>query len=514
MSKKIKDVTLLKFLGKGSYGTVYLSTKDGKPGYFATKQIERSIADKPSFYKYFENELRLLKDLHHPNIVHLEDVKKDHNYYYIVMEYVNGGSLTDCLKKYKIKYGKAFPEEIVQYLMRQIVDAIKYIHQRNIIHRDLKLDNIMVNFDNANDKNNLNMMRAKIKIIDFGFATKLTPDKNNLATTVLGSPINMDPLILNEMANRGKKINQLGYDQQSDIWSLGTICYELLIGQAVFDAQTMNDLVKKVESGGYSVPTSLSSEIVSFLNGMLQYNGKDRLDANALSVHPFLTKNVRDFSKIDTRKVSRKIDNKGLNINIKKNQTIWGIFNEEDEKKLIGINPKNLGPSPANVIKPIPEYQPNNMPNNMHIHGKTQKNIPRIHIDIPQNKNYNKTNSKNYPYQMPQHNIYGIPMTPDQPKYGRPQFPNMNMNNNFFPQMLPYPQNQQFQPGMGDFNPMFNYPTFAPSPMTFNRNFITNNRNIYSSQGYNSNQITNKQQFHGYTKINNYDDSEDLCSIQ
>jgi len=163
------------------------------------------MADKPSFYKYFENELRLLKDLHHPNIVHLEDVKKDHNYYYIVMEYVNGGSLTDCLKKYKIKYGKAFPEEIVQYLMRQIVDAIKYIHQRNIIHRDLKLDNIMVNFDNANDKNNLNMMRAKIKIIDFGFATKLTPDKNNLATTVLGSPINMDPLILNEMANRGKK---------------------------------------------------------------------------------------------------------------------------------------------------------------------------------------------------------------------------------------------------------------------------------------------------------------------
>ena len=154
------------------------------------------------------------------------------------------------------------------------------------------------------------------------------------------------------------------------------------------------------------------------------------------------------------------------------------------------------------------------MPNNMHIHGKTQKNIPRIHIDIPQNKNYNKTNSKNYPYQMPQHNIYGIPMTPDQPKYGRPQFPNMNMNNNFFPQMLPFPQNQQFQPGMGDFNPMFNYPTFAPSPMTFNRNIITNNRNIYSAQGFNSNQIINKQQFHGYTKINNYDDSEDLCSIQ
>ena len=122
MNTRIKDITLLKFIGKGSFGTVYLSKKDGKPGYFATKQIERAMADKPGYYKYFENELRLLKDLHHPNIVHLEDVKKDDKYYYIVMEYVNGGSLTDCLKKYQKKNnGKSFPEEIVQYLMRQIV---------------------------------------------------------------------------------------------------------------------------------------------------------------------------------------------------------------------------------------------------------------------------------------------------------------------------------------------------------------------------------------------------------
>ena len=508
MSKKIKDVTLLKFLGKGSYGTVYLSTKDGKPGYFATKQIERSMADKPSFYKYFENELRLLKDLHHPNIVHLEDVKKDHNYYYIVMEYVNGGSLTDCLKKYKIKYGKAFPEEIVQYLMRQIVDAIKYIHQRNIIHRDLKLDNIMVNFDNANDKNNLNMMRAKIKIIDFGFATKLTPDKHNLATTVLGSPINMDPLILKEMANRGKRINQLGYDQQSDIWSLGTICYELLIGQTVFDAKTMDDLVKKVESGNYSIPTSVSKEMASFLNGMLQYEGKDRLTANELAAHPFLNKNVRDFNKIDTRKVSKKINNKGLNINVKKNQTIWGIFNEEDEKKLIGINPKNLGPAPQ--IKPIVD-QPNNA--HIHIHGNTQKNIPRIHIDINQNNNHNRKNSNNYPYPTPQNNIYGMPMTPNQRPYMPPQFPNMNRN--FFPPMQPFPQNSPFQKGMGGFGPMFNFPTFAPSPMTFNRNFINNNRNIQTPQGHISNPKSNKNQIFVFSNTNNFDDDfDDVCSFQ
>ncbi len=498
MSTRIKDITLLKFIGKGSFGTVYLSKKDGKSGYFATKQIERSMADKPGYYKYFENELRILKDLHHPNIVHLEDVKKDDKYYYIVMEFVNGGSLTDCLKKYQMKYGKSFPEEIVQYLMRQIVDAIKFIHKRNIIHRDLKLDNIMVNFDNDNDKNNLNMMRAKVKIIDFGFATKLTPDKNNLAQTALGSPINMDPLILNVMAKKGKDLKQLGYDDKADIWSLGTICYELLIGKTVFNAETMNDLVQKVESGNYHVPTSLSREMVSFLNSMLQYDGSKRLNAEELSKHAFLTKDVRNFTKINTRQVQRKIDNKGLNINIKRNQTIWSIFNEEDEQKLIGINDGNNAP-----MKPIPEYPQDNTAHKRH---NTDKNVHKMIII---NKNYGKSNSNNYPFVGQPTSIYGQNMSPNQNNNYMPQYPNFNPLNN----MSPFPQNNAFNSG---FNPMMLYPTFDPSPNTFNRNF---NRNVIqiNSQGYTSNYMGSGYQEKIYVypnSMNRNNEVVDLCSIQ
>ena len=498
MSTRIKDITLLKFIGKGSFGTVYLSKKDGKSGYFATKQIERSMADKPGYYKYFENELRILKDLHHPNIVHLEDVKKDDKYYYIVMEFVNGGSLTDCLKKYQMKYGKSFPEEIVQYLMRQIVDAIKFIHKRNIIHRDLKLDNIMVNFDNDNDKNNLNMMRAKVKIIDFGFATKLTPDKNNLAQTALGSPINMDPLILNVMAKKGKDLKQLGYDDKADIWSLGTICYELLIGKTVFNAETMNDLVQKVESGNYHVPTSLSREMVSFLNSMLQYDGSKRLNAEELSKHAFLTKDVRNFTKINTRQVQRKIDNKGLNINIKRNQTIWSIFNEEDEQKLIGINDGNNAP-----MKPIPEYPQDNTAHKRH---NTDKNVHKMIII---NKNYGKSNSNNYPFVGQPTSIYGQNMSPNQNNNYMPQYPNFNPLNN----MSPFPQNNAFNSG---FNPMMLYPTFDPSPNTFNRNF---NRNVIqiNSQGYTSNYMGPGYQEKIYVypnSMNRNNEVVDLCSIQ
>ena len=385
---QIEDITLIKSLGKGSFGEVFLSTKKGKKEFFATKKIDRKTADQPSFKKYFENEIVILNSLNHPNIVKLEDLKKSTNNYYIVMEYINGGSLTDCLKKYQKIYGRSFPEDILQYIMRQIVDAIKYIHSRNIIHRDLKLDNIMVSFDNDNDKNNLNMMRARIKIIDFGLAIKLS--KNNMAYTALGSPINMDPLILKKFLKKGGDINKLGYDLKADIWSLGTICYEMLIGEAVFDAKTLNDLVQKVENGSYSVPTSLSKEIVSFLNGMLQYIGDKRLSAEELAKHDFLIKKIKDFTKIDIRRVSKKINNKGLNINVKKNQTIWAIFNEEDEKKLLNIKGgKNLSDNKNDEVLFTRDKRTN-----------TGTNIPRNVYDNQDliNKNYQKANSNQYPY--------------------------------------------------------------------------------------------------------------------
>ena len=464
MNTRVQDITLLNVLGKGAFGTVYLSRKDGKNTYFATKQIDRTMADKPGFQKYFKNELLILKSLKHNNIVHLEDLKIDNKYYYIVMESSNGGSLTDCLKKYKQRNnGKSFTEEIVQYLMRQIVSAIKYIHEKKIIHRDLKLDNIMVSFINDSDKNNLNMLRSTIKIIDFGFSIQLT--QNNLASSVLGSPINMDPSILKELANKGKKINHLGYDQKADIWSLGTICYELLIGQSVFNAETMNELVRKVESGNYTLPTSVSSEIVSFLNGMLQYKGENRLSADELYRHPFLTKNVREFKRIDTSKVRKKINKDGLNINVKKNQTIWGIFNENVENQLLGINARNNGPAPP--LQPIPEYQhPNDTKRT------NSEKIQRQPVNMPTYHNYNRANTANYNYQGPTNSIYGQNMIPNQTQ-GMPQYPGFHQAPTY-PPPIPQSQPTSYSSGMGGYNQLVDYPTFAPSPYTFASNIYHN----------------------------------------
>ena len=283
----VDNLVLEKCIGKGSFGEVYITSKKGSTEKFATKKMEREQIEGTEAMKYLKNEIVILQHLKHPNIVRFEDLKKTKKHFYIVMEYCNGGELSKALEKYQIKYNKPFSQEIVQHLMRQIIDAFKYIHSKKIIHRDIKLDNILLTFDNEQDKENLDMMKANVKIIDFGFACQIS--KSGLQYSTLGSPINMDPIILKKLNSTGKKSRQLGYDQKADIWSLGTICYEMLIGKSAFDAEDMDELVSKIENGTYSVPTNLSKEVISFLNGMLQYDSSARLNSQQLSRHFFLT---------------------------------------------------------------------------------------------------------------------------------------------------------------------------------------------------------------------------------
>ncbi len=339
----VDNLTLEKCLGKGAFGEVYLTSRKGDDKKkYATKKIDREEVEKGEGIKYLKNEIIILQYLRHPNIVRFEEVKKTKKHYYIVMEYCNGGELSKALEKYIEKYGKPFSEEIVQHLMRQIIDAFKFMHERKIIHRDVKLDNILLNYETEEDKKNLNLMKAQVKIIDFGFSCKI--DKSGLQFTALGSPINMDPIILKKLNSSSKKERQLGYNQKADIWSLGTICYEMLIGKSAFDADDMEDLVNKIENGSYNVPTNLSHEVVSFLNGMLQYEGNNRLTADQLSRHSFLTKNVKDFTPLSLNKTNKVMNTKKLN------QSIWAIFGANDENKLMNIAGNEF-------IKPIDEKE-------------------------------------------------------------------------------------------------------------------------------------------------------------
>ena len=344
---QVDNLILEKLLGKGSFGEVHLTRITGDSKLYATKVYDRERIENTEAFKYLTNEINIMYNLNHPNIVKFIQVKKTKKHYYIVMEYCNGGELEKALEKYQLKYGKPFSEEIVQHLMRQIISAFKYMHANQIMHRDIKLENILVNFESEKDKNDLNMLKATVKIIDFGFACKI--GKNALTYTTIGNPMNMSPLILKKLTSHGK-IRQLGYDMKADIWSLGAICYQMLIGKAAFDADDIDELVEKIEKGIYKVPTNLSKEVVSFLNGMLQYEPQARLTAEQLYNHQFLQENIQNFHTIDLNQVSNRVKKNELEIDTKKNKSIWAIFNEDVENKLNKISPGHLAP-----INEVPE---------------------------------------------------------------------------------------------------------------------------------------------------------------
>ena len=326
----VNDYKLFKKIGEGSFGEVYLTQKGDNPEIYATKRLNLQQTSIQTLQKYLKNEIEIMKELNHPNVIHLYDLLKTNTHYYIIMEYCNGGPLSKLLSDYKLKFGRPFSQEIIQHFMRQIVEGLKYIHSFKIIHRDIKLDNILVNYENIEDKNNFYLLKSQVKIIDFGLATKLTVNK--LAETAAGSPIYMEPKILAKYNRAGGYDKLKGYNEKADIWSLGIICYEMLTGDTVYNnVVSIDQLMQKVEEGNYSIPLNcvLSNEIISFLNSMLQYDGDLRSSAEQLSQHKFLKKNVKDFTKADLDQIKNKINSGAIIINTKNNETICRVFNRK-----------------------------------------------------------------------------------------------------------------------------------------------------------------------------------------
>ena len=112
----IEDLTLIKSLGKSSFGEVFLSSKNGSSMKYITKVIDKASVNNTEAKKYLDNEISFLKDINHPNIVHLIEVKDTEEKLYIVQDYCNGGELSKFLGKYREMNNKGLPEEVVQHL--------------------------------------------------------------------------------------------------------------------------------------------------------------------------------------------------------------------------------------------------------------------------------------------------------------------------------------------------------------------------------------------------------------
>ena len=289
----IDNLSIVKLIEKVGLGQVYLYENKATNEKYALKKIEKEKSYE--IKKYIDNEIEILKEINHPNLLKLYEVKTTPNYYLLLTEYYNGLQLSKNLEKYKYKFKKPFSEEIVQYFMKQIISGIKYLQDRNIIHRDISLKNIMLNYDSEEDLNNQNLLKATIKIIDFGFSRYL--DKNELAYSCLGAPLYMDPIILKKTLSY-ENYKNLGYNNKCDIWSIGICCYEMLTGESPYCTDNIDVLFEKVEKGEYFLPINLSEETISFINGMLQYDANKRLNIDELSNHKFLKKKFLNLLKL------------------------------------------------------------------------------------------------------------------------------------------------------------------------------------------------------------------------
>ena len=338
----IENLTLIKSVGKGSFGEVFLTSKKGTDQMFAVKKVSKSLVLQEKVKKYFNNEINILKHVNHPNIIKLYEIKQTLNNFYLVFDLCNGGTLSNCLEQYMKLNKKPFPQDIAQSIIRQLVSGLQCLHHKKILHRKIALDNVLLHFNREEDKNNFNLLKAQVKIIDFSYARYLEND--SLAQSILGPPICMVPQILAKMRKIENNPN-FGYDQKVDIWSLGTICYEMLIGVPPFDATSYEELISKILKGNYQIPKNLklSKEAISFINGMLQHNPLKRLSIDELANHNFLVKNVKDFKELDLVK-AEKVDNKSkLVFNTKESD--WEIF-ESSIKDLNEIPSENFSEKP------------------------------------------------------------------------------------------------------------------------------------------------------------------------
>ena len=273
ISRDLNNIEILNIIGKGTFGNVYLGKDKTTKEYFAVKIISKKLLKNSQSLEYFNNEISILKKINHPNIIKFKGLFENEDYYYLLSEYCNGGTLYNAMRFYHKNYSKPIKENIAKYFIFNILKGIIHLNENNIIHRDIKSDNILLHYDNYKDLITNNFLNAKIKIIDFGFAKFL--NKNELAGSLVGTPMYMDPIILNSLIISNKKKLKGFYDNKVDVWSLGILTYELLIGVLPFIAKNLKELFLCIQNRDFVIPKEdkrnfqLSKEALFFIDKCL-----------------------------------------------------------------------------------------------------------------------------------------------------------------------------------------------------------------------------------------------------
>ncbi|KAI8364810.1 kinase-like domain-containing protein [Choanephora cucurbitarum] len=250
-----------KRIGQGASGSVYLATHLSTNTKVAVKQMDLS---KQSRLDLIVNEIMIMKESQHENIVNFLDSFLVRGNLWVVMEYMEGGALTDVIEH------NSMSEQQIATVCFETAKGLDHLHSQNIIHRDIKSDNVLLNF------------QGQVKISDFGYCAKLTDQRNKRATMV-GTPYWMAPEI----------VKQKEYDAKVDIWSLGIMAIEMIENEPPYlDEEPLKALYLIATNGTPSLknPEKLSKELKSYLAVCLCVDVRSRATASELLCHEFLKK--------------------------------------------------------------------------------------------------------------------------------------------------------------------------------------------------------------------------------
>jgi len=256
----IKEFELIRCIGKGGFACVYQARhlKTGKE--FAIKTIDKVLMNKSQMKERVQNEIIIQARLDHPSILVLHEAFEDKNFVYLVLELCRNGELRSYLKS----TGKLVDKEARSF-MKQIVEGVIYLHKQGIMHRDLKLANLLLD-DNFN-----------VKIADFGLATALK-DPREQHYTLCGTPNYIAP----EIAGRNS------HGLESDVWSLGCLLYTFLVGNPPFHTEEILDTLDRVLMVDYEIPDFISGQAADLIKRLLTKDPIRRIKLSSVLHHPFM----------------------------------------------------------------------------------------------------------------------------------------------------------------------------------------------------------------------------------
>ena len=268
------DISFYKFgrmIGRGAFGKVNIGLNILTGRIVAIKSFNKKNLSNEKAKKKILYETNLMRGLYHPAITKILETFETEKYMLIIMEYISGGNLQNFVKK-----RRKLCEKTAKILFRQIIQGIKYIHSRGIVHRDIKLENILLDLNNI------------IKICDFGVGKLVKP--NTILKDQCGTPVYMAPEILKGNGYKGFPV---------DIWSAGVALYIMLSGTLPFNKDKDHDLEYNILNSNIKEIKDISDEGNHLLKNILEKDPNKRYTCNQILEHPWLNSNLNDEDSAD-----------------------------------------------------------------------------------------------------------------------------------------------------------------------------------------------------------------------